>query len=84
VSQSTTDDAEDARLAHLVRTGINLLQISVGQRWTWYVRTTACWLSGLIGLLVVSSVDVEPPALRREYVLAALITGGFFAWRRGM
>lgn len=72
-------DSRAIELTHQVRTGLNMLQINVGQGWTRQLRLTGCWLSGLIGLLV-SVFGYIPPGLSREYVLAALLVGGFFAW----
>lgn len=75
-------DSTGASLVELnqrVQTGLNLLQVHVGQGWARQVRLTGCWLSGLIGLLV-ATFGYVPPGLAREYVLSALLVGGFFAW----
>lgn len=74
-----SDETRQFERNHSVRSALNVLQISVGQRWRWQVRMTAYWMSGLLGLLVVAFADVAPLA-RKEFALAALAFGGFFAW----
>jgi hypothetical protein len=66
-------------LSHYVRAGIDQLQISVGHRWRRYVRATAVWLSGLIGIAIVEASHVSNTA-RGLDILAALLVGGFVAW----
>lgn len=73
------DETRQFERNHSVRSALNVLQISVGQRWRWQVRMTAYWLSGLIGFLVVAFADVAPLA-QKEFALAALAIGGFFSW----
>lgn len=72
-------DRPFAVLAEGTRAGIDLLQISVGQKWRRTVRASAVLLSGLFGafgaLLVHQSLSS-----RLLYTLAALVFGGFFAW----
>lgn len=72
-------EEQGLELDHAVRSALNVLQISVGQRWRWQVRITAYWTSGLLGLLVVMSGNITPVA-RKEFALAALAVSGFFAW----
>lgn len=66
-------------LAEGTRAGIDLLQISVGQRWRRTVRGAAVLLSGLFGAFGALLVN-QTLASRLLYTLAALVFGGFFAW----
>jgi hypothetical protein len=74
------DDTDaQIRLSHYVRTGIDRLQVSVGYRWRTYIRATALWLSGLIGIAIV---EVSHPPFRERglYILASVLVGGFVSW----
>jgi hypothetical protein len=71
-------DAE-LRLSHYVRTGIDKLQVSVGHRWRTYIRATAVWLSGLVGIAIVE-VSHPPAQERGLYILSAVLVGGFVSW----
>ncbi len=71
-------DAE-LRLSHYVRTGIDKLQVSVGHRWRSYIRATAVWLSGLVGVAIVE-VSHPPAQERGLYILSAVLVGGFVSW----
>jgi len=74
------DDAEaQIRLRHYVRTGIDQLQVSVGHRWRTYVRATAMWVSGLIGVAIVQ-VSHPPTKERGLYILSSVLVGGFVSW----
>ncbi len=69
----------ELRLSHYVRTGIDKLQVSVGHRWRTYIRATAVWLSGLVGIAIVEVS--QPPAQERGlYILSAVLVGGFVSW----
>ena len=72
-------DQSFALLAEGTRAGIDLLQISVGQRWRRTVRAAAVLLSGLFGAFGALLVN-QSPSSRLLYTLAALVFGGFFAW----
>jgi hypothetical protein len=71
-------DAE-LQLSHYVRTGIDTLQVSVGYRWRTYIRATAVWLSGLVGIAIVE-VSHPPAKERGLYILSAVLIGGFISW----
>lgn len=71
-------DAE-LRLSHYVRAGIDKLQVSVGHRWRTYIRATAVWLSGLVGIAIVE-VSHPPAQERGLYILSAVLVGGFLSW----
>jgi hypothetical protein len=65
--------------SHSIRAGIDQLQVSVGHRWRAYIRATAVWLSGLIGIAIV--VASPSPAHQRGLdILAAVLVGGFISW----
>jgi hypothetical protein len=66
-------------LAHRVRSGLDLVQISVGQRWRRTVRTYAVALSGVLGFAVTGFAGT-PGSQRATLTLVALLFGGFFAW----
>jgi hypothetical protein len=78
---SPAGDGADAQiqLSHYVRTGIDRLQVSVGYRWRTYIRATAVWLSGLIGIAIVE-VSHPPSRERGLYILASVLVGGFVSW----
>jgi hypothetical protein len=79
-TDSASDDADrQIRVSHYVRSSIDELQVSVGHRWRRYVRSTAVWLSGLIGIAIVEASQTSTRA-RGLDVLAALLVGGFVAW----
>jgi hypothetical protein len=74
-------------LSHYVRSGIDQLQVSVGHRWRTYVRATAVWVSGLIGLAIVGlsstasrELATTPSRERGLYILTSVIAGGFLSW----
>lgn len=69
----------DLDLHYYVRAGIDSLQATVGYRWRNYVRTTAMWLSGLFGVVIVEASSV-PARERGLDVLASLVIGGFISW----
>jgi hypothetical protein len=73
------NDESFALVAEGTRAGIDLLQISVGQRWRRTVRAAAVLLSGLFGAFGALLVN-ESVSTRLLYTLAALVFGGFFAW----
>jgi hypothetical protein len=62
-----------------VRTGIDQLQISLGERWRLYVQGAALWISGAYGIALIHASKVDDGAEAR-YVLAALLLGGMIAW----
>jgi hypothetical protein len=66
-------------LAHLIRGGLDQLQVSIGERWRHYARATAAWLSGALALIMSYVVHLSP-GVRTVSVLSALILGGFFSW----
>lgn len=68
-----------ALVAQTVRQGIDLMQISLGQRWRRGVRRTAVLISGMLGFAGVLFVQITWPT-RVLFALAALVLGGFFAW----
>jgi len=68
---------ERVRQSQLLRTALDQLQISVGDRWRRYVQGTALWLSGAYGLALGYLLDMPG---RSVYVIAGLFIGGFFAW----
>jgi hypothetical protein len=74
-------EADDLRLevGQLVRTGIAALQVSVGRRWTFYLRMSAVLLSA--ALAAVSAVLARLPGpLTLALLSVTLVFGGFFAW----
>lgn len=73
------DDNAYGLVAQGARTGIDLMQISLGQRWRRGVRSSAVVISGIIGAVGVFFVQITWPT-RALFILAALILGGFFAW----
>jgi hypothetical protein len=66
-------------VAQGVRTGIDVMQISVGQRWRRGVQGSAVLISGILGVIGVFFARVTWPT-RGLFILAALVFGGFFAW----
>lgn len=77
--QPSGSSGEQILFSHSIRTGIDQLQVSVGHRWRTYIRATAVWLSGLIGLAIVEAS--RPPARERGLdILAAVLVGGFISW----
>jgi hypothetical protein len=78
--EGQADVTEDERyLAQRVRTGVDQLQITLGQDWRRAVQGAVMWIAGLfaIGLSYVADVGSEAHA---RYVLVALILGGVLAW----
>jgi hypothetical protein len=73
------DDAALGMLAHSVRSGLDVLQASIGQQWSRAVRTWAVAISGVLGAVIVLFIRLSPPE-RILFALAALLLGGFFAW----
>jgi len=70
---------DQIQFSHNIRTGIDQLQVSVGHRWRTYIRATAVWLSGLIGVAIVEAS--HPPARERGLgILASVLVGGFLSW----
>ncbi len=67
------------QVAQGVRTGIDVMQISVGQRWRRGVQGSAVLISGILGVIGVFFARVAWPT-RGLFILAALVFGGFFAW----
>lgn len=65
--------------AQRVQSGVDQLQISVGERWRRYVQGTAVWLSGAFGI-ALSSTATSQSAVQPRHILAALIIGGPLAW----
>jgi len=67
------------RLARSVRSGLDVLQASLGQEWSRAVRTWAVSLSGLLGVVLVLFINIS--LLQRVlFAFTALLLGGFFAW----
>ena len=67
------------RLARSVRSGLDVLQASLGQQWSRAVRTWAVSLSGLLGVTLVLFINIS--LLQRVlFAFTALLLGGFFAW----
>ena len=82
VAQTGQEDEEvelRLELAHLIRGGLDQLQVSIGERWRHYARATAAWLSGALALIMSYVVHLSP-GVRTVSVLSALILGGFFSW----
>jgi hypothetical protein len=76
------DDRADAALGTLarsVRSGLDVLQASIGRQWSRAVRTWAVALSGALGVVLVMFIRISP-LQRVLFVLAALLLGSFFAW----
>jgi len=73
------NDTAYANVAQGVRAGIDLMQISLGQRWKRGVRSSAVVVSGVIGVVAVFFVRISWPT-RGLFALAALVLGSFFAW----
>ncbi len=69
----------DIRLSYQVRSGVDALQLYVGQGWRRTVRLGAVLISGLLGVIWVGFLDIHP-GLRIGYILSALILGGFISW----
>jgi hypothetical protein len=69
----------DIYRGHLVRGGVDALQLYVGQGWRRFVRISAVLISGILGLVWVSFLDIRP-GLRIAYVLSALVLGGLISW----
>jgi hypothetical protein len=74
-----TESTEELRIAHLVRAGVDALQISVGEGWRRYIQAWAVSISGLVGFYLARYAGLEPE-VASVYVLASLVLGGFFAW----
>ncbi len=72
-------DAALGRLAHSVRSGLDVLQAAITQSWSTAVRTWAVVLSGALGTVIVLFIDLSAPE-RLLFAGAALLLGGFFAW----
>ena len=66
-------------VAQAVRAGVDALHIDVGEGWRNYVRGTAIWLSGSVGLVTVLWSDVNGRDAG-AYMLSSLLLGGFLAW----
>jgi hypothetical protein len=73
------DDGAYTRVAQGVRAGIDVMQISVGQRWRRGVQGSAVLICGILGVIGVFFARVTWPT-RGLFILAALVFGGFFAW----
>jgi hypothetical protein len=69
----------DRERALRARAGIDALQISVGERWRRYVRSTAVWVSGVVAILLIRYGDFAQ-ASRPTFILTALLLGGVVAW----
>jgi hypothetical protein len=78
-SDADAESSVELQLAHAVNSGVDALQIAVGEGWRRYVRSTAVLVSGLLGLALARFADLDPSAIG-AYVLAALLLGGFLAW----
>jgi hypothetical protein len=66
-------------VAQGVRAGVDLLQISLGQRWRRGVQWSAVVVSGSLGAMGAFLLR-EPLAAQILLGVTALILGGFFAW----
>lgn len=71
------DLARAEAVGQRVRTGVDQLQISLGERWRRQVQASALWISGAFGILLIEGAGVGAQA---RFVLAALLIGGLFAW----
>jgi hypothetical protein len=71
-------DAVDPRveLTQRVRTGVDQLQISIGERWRRLLQGAALWIAGFYGGVLAR----DQGELETLYVLSALVIGGLFAW----
>ena len=73
------DTSAYSLVAQGVRTGIDLMQISVGQRWRRGVRSSAVVICGIFATVGVLFAQITW-STRALFVLTALVLGGFFAW----
>lgn len=73
------DNTAYALVAQAARSGVDMMQISLGQRWQRGVRLAAIYVSGLLG--VTAAVLVHGSVLAQVLLgAAALVLGGFFSW----
>jgi hypothetical protein len=75
--RANVSGSDRMRESQQIRTAIDQLQISVGERWRRYVQGTALWLSGLYGFALAFLLNIPG---RSVYVLSALFIGGLFSW----
>lgn len=74
------DDSDQGRITDRITSRfLEQLQIRVGNRWRHYVRATAAWVAGALGLAIAywGPGDV---LVSRATPIAALAVGGFLAW----
>jgi hypothetical protein len=78
--QPTESPNEDRlELAQRVRSGIDQLQISLGEGWRRAVQSAALWIAGWYGVGLTHVVKIDDRA-EASYILGALVIGGVFAW----
>jgi hypothetical protein len=80
-SASTVNVPTDTeiRRSYQVRSGMDGLQLYVGQGWRRTVRLNAVLISGLLGVVWVRFLNIYP-SLSVAYILSGLILGGFISW----
>lgn len=80
VAKEGKDGPDDSiLLVQAIRSGLDTMQVDVGEGWRAYVRVTAVWISGVVGLAfadLTASDTLDSGVL----ALTALVIGGFFAW----
>jgi hypothetical protein len=69
----------DIRQSYQVRSGVDGLQLYVGQGWRRTVRLGAVLISGVLGVIWVRFLNIYPN-LSLAYILSGLILGGFISW----
>jgi hypothetical protein len=69
----------DIRRSYQVRSGVDGLQLYVGQGWRRTVRLGAVLISGVLGVIWVRFLNIYP-TLSVAYILSGLILGGFISW----
>jgi hypothetical protein len=79
VRRRSEDNTAYALVAQAARAGVDMMQISLGQRWQRGVRWAAIYVSGLLGVAAAFLLHGSVVA-QVLLVAAALILGGFFSW----
>lgn len=73
------EDDWHRELTQRVHSGIDQLQISIGERWRQYVQSTALALSGVYGIIFAGNAAGDHDS-RPAYILVALVGGGALSW----
>jgi hypothetical protein len=78
-STQPASERQALELEQAVRTGVDQLQITIGERWRVAVQGAAVWLAGACAV-ALTHASGQSDAQTAQYVLAALVLGGPFAW----